>query len=103
MTPSSHGRRRPACKWSTAMGREEREKGLTQRAQRTQSSRRRRGNYMRVLETFGLAMIMASLVAGAGSSGGQRNEKAKQEQHEHMQMPAVKPEYPRMGRAQEKA
>ncbi len=58
---------------------------------------------MRVLETFGLAMIMASLLAAAGVARAQEMQMPKQEQHEHMQMPAVKPEYPRMGRAQEKA
>ena len=58
---------------------------------------------MRVLETFGLATIMASLLAAAGVARAQEMQMGAQEQHQHMSMPVVKPEYPRMGRAQEKA
>jgi cobalt-zinc-cadmium efflux system outer membrane protein len=46
---------------------------------------------------------MASLLAGAGAARAQEMQMSAQERHQHMEMPAVKPEYPRMGRAQEKA
>jgi cobalt-zinc-cadmium efflux system outer membrane protein len=46
---------------------------------------------------------MASLLAGAGAAWAEEMQMGAQEQHQHMSMPAVKPEYPRMGRAQEKA
>jgi cobalt-zinc-cadmium efflux system outer membrane protein len=58
---------------------------------------------MRVLATFGLAMMMASLLAVAGVARAQEMQMGAQEQHQHMEMAAVKPEYPRMGRAQENA
>jgi outer membrane protein, heavy metal efflux system len=56
---------------------------------------------MRVTRKFGKA-ILASLLAAAGSARAQEMQMAGQE-HQHMEMPAVKPEYPRMGRAQENA
>jgi cobalt-zinc-cadmium efflux system outer membrane protein len=70
--------------------------------QRAQSSQRREGNYIRVTGKFGKA-ILASLLAAAGSARAQEMQMAGQEQHQHMEMAAVKPEYPRMGRAQENA
>lgn len=48
-------------------------------------------------------MTMTSLLAGARAAWAQEMRMAAQEQHQHMEMPAVKAEYPRMGRAQEKA
>jgi cobalt-zinc-cadmium efflux system outer membrane protein len=59
---------------------------------------------MRVLETFGLA-IMASLLAAAGVARAQEMQMPKQAhgEHQHGEVTVVKPEYPRMGRAQEHA
>jgi len=57
---------------------------------------------MLVRATFGMTM-MTSLLAGAGAARAQEMQMPSQEQHQHMEMATVKPEYPRMGRAQEKA
>jgi outer membrane protein, heavy metal efflux system len=83
------------------MNRRKKEKDSTQRAQKTQSSQRR-GNYMRVTKKFG-SMIIASLLVVGGIARAQEMQMAKQEQHHPMEMAPGKPEYPRMGRAQENA
>jgi outer membrane protein, heavy metal efflux system len=83
------------------MSREKKEKHLTQRTLKTQSAPRR-GNDMRVRVKFGTVMIVGALAA-AGTMQAQEMQMAKQEQHHPMQMAVVKPEYPRMGRAQENA
>ncbi|PYT52142.1 MAG: hypothetical protein DMG43_12605, partial [Acidobacteria bacterium] len=57
---------------------------------------------MRVRGKFGTMMI-ASALAAAGAARAQEMQMPKQEQHQHMEIPPVKPEYPRMGRAQEHA
>src|SRR6266478_5704525 len=102
MTPSCCARRTQLrqCRRNTTMNRSAAEQDLTQRAQRTQSSQRRRGNDMRVRGKFGTMMI-ASMLAAAGTARAQEMQMPKQEQHQHMEIPPVKPEYPRMGRAQE--
>src|SRR5437667_4906563 len=104
MTPSCCARRTELrqCRKNTTMNRSAAEQDLTQRAQRTQSSQRRRGNDMRVRGKFGTMMI-ASALAAAGAARAQEMQMPKQEQHQHMEIPPVKPEYPRMGRAQEHA
>ena len=48
-------------------------------------------------------MMIASVLAAAGAARAQEMQMPKQEQHHQMEMPPVKPEYPRMGRAQENA
>src|SRR5258708_5060187 len=100
MTPFSPARRRPAHHRSIAMNRENAEKDLTQRARRTRRAQRTRGKDMRARWTFG-TMMMASTLAVAGGPRGQEMPMPAQEQHHQMQMTLVKPEYPRMGRAQE--
>jgi cobalt-zinc-cadmium efflux system outer membrane protein len=85
------------------MNRERKEKDLTQRAQRTQSAQRRKGSKMRVIRKFGTMMIAGVLTAAGGAAQAQEMQMHKQEAHSHMEMPVVKPEYPRMGRAQESA
>ena len=55
---------------------------------------------MRVRKTFGTIMMAGMLAATARA---QEMQMPKQEQHQQMQMAVVKPEYPRMGRAQEGA
>src|SRR5713101_4069535 len=104
MTPSCCSRRTGLrqCRKNTTMNRSAAEQDLTQRAQRTQSSQRRRGNDMRVRGKFGTMMI-ASVLAAAGVARAQEMGMPQQEQHQHMEIPPVKPEYPRMGRAQEHA
>src|SRR6266571_3969715 len=104
MTPSCCSRRTELrqCRKNTTMNRSAAEQDLTQRAQRTQSSQRRRGNDMRVRGKFGTMMI-ASVLAAAGVARAQEMRMPQQEQHQHMEIPPVKPEYPRMGRAQEHA
>ncbi len=57
---------------------------------------------MRVRGKFG-AMMIASVVAMASATRGQEMQMPAREQHHPMQVPVVKPEYPRMGRAQENA
>jgi len=57
---------------------------------------------MRVTAKFG-AILVASVLAAAGAARAQEMQMPKQEQHQHMEIPPVKPEYPRMGRAQEHA
>jgi outer membrane protein, heavy metal efflux system len=91
------------------MNHETKEKDLTQRAprlgrgrRRTQSAQRREGTYMRVTWKFGTMLIASALTAG-GAARAQEMQMPKQEQHMHMDIPLVKPEYPRMGRAQESA
>src|SRR6266851_1751913 len=103
MTPSCCARRTELrqCRKNTTMNRSVAEQDLTQRARRTQSSQRRRGNDMRVRGKFGTMMI-ASMLAAAGAARAQEM-RMPQEQHQHMEIPPVKPEYPRMGRAQEHA
>jgi cobalt-zinc-cadmium efflux system outer membrane protein len=51
----------------------------------------------------GGAIIVASVLAAAGGAQGQEMQMPKQEQHHQMEMPVVRAEYPRMGRAQENA
>jgi len=48
-------------------------------------------------------MMIASVLAAAGGARAQEMQMPAQEQHHRMEMPPVKPEYPRMGRAQENA
>src|SRR5229473_3453883 len=48
-------------------------------------------------------MMIASVLAAAGVARAQEMRMPQQEQHQHMEIPPVKPEYPRMGRAQEHA
>jgi cobalt-zinc-cadmium efflux system outer membrane protein len=48
-------------------------------------------------------IMIASLLLAAGAVRAQEMQMTKQEAHSHMEMPVVKPEYPRMGRAQENA
>src|SRR5437879_9023669 len=81
---------------SIAMDRRTSEKDLTQ------SSPKKRGNDMRVIAKFGTMMIARALFA-AGSAHAQEMQMPPQEQHHQMNIPVVKPEYPRMGRAQENA
>jgi outer membrane protein, heavy metal efflux system len=84
------------------MNREKKEKDLTQRAPRTQTPQRRKGNNMRVTKKFG-TMIIASVLAAAGSARAQEMQMPKQEQHHPMEVAPVKAKYPRMGRVQENA
>src|SRR5260370_38664030 len=81
------------------MNRKKKEKDLTQSTQRTQ---RRRGKDMRARWTFG-TVVVANVLALAGGAKAQEMPMPAQEQHHQMQMQVVKPEYPRMGRAQENA
>src|SRR5436309_9676291 len=55
---------------------------------------------MRVRAKFG-AMMIAGVLAASGVARGQEMQMPGQEQHHPMQMAMIKPEYPRMGRAQE--
>src|SRR3989454_11863707 len=55
---------------------------------------------MRVRAKFG-TMIIAGALAAAGAMQAQEMQMPQQEQHHQMNIPVVKPEYPRMGRAQE--
>src|SRR5260370_7604726 len=87
---------------SITMNRKKREKDLTQISQRAQRTRRRRGNGMRVRGKFGTMMI-AGVLLMADRARAQEMQMPAQEQHHQMHIPAVKPEYPRMGRAQENA
>src|SRR6266446_643232 len=73
------------------------EKGSTQRSQRT-----RRGITMRLTAKFG-AILVASTLATAGNARAQEMRMPQQEEHQHMGIAPVKPEYPRMGKAQEHA
>src|SRR6266851_384408 len=68
----------------------------------TQSSPKKRGNDMRVIAKFGTMMIARALLAG-GPVHAQEMQMSPQEQHHQMNIPVVKPEYPRMGRTQENA
>ena len=49
------------------------------------------------------AITIAGVLAAAGAARAQEMQMPKQEQHHQMQVQVVKPEYPRMGRAQESA
>jgi cobalt-zinc-cadmium efflux system outer membrane protein len=49
------------------------------------------------------AIFLGGLLVAAGAVQAQEMQMTKQEAHSHMEMPVVKPEYPRMGRAQENA
>jgi len=57
---------------------------------------------MRGMARFG-AIVFANALGMAGSLLGQEMKMPKQEQSHHMDMPALTAEYPRMGRAQERA
>jgi cobalt-zinc-cadmium efflux system outer membrane protein len=70
--------------------------------QRKQGSRRRRGDAMRP-PLKRRAIVIVSLLVMAGALRAQEMKMPAQEQHHPMQMAVVKPEYPRMGRAQENA
>src|SRR5207249_7509089 len=97
MTPSSRERRHPARQRSITMSREKLKKVSTQR---TQSSRRRRGETMRPSMKCRV-IVIASLLVMAGAVRAQEMKMPAHEQGHPMQMAAVRPEYPRMGRAQE--
>ncbi len=79
-----------------------REKLSKNSTQSTQSSQGRRGNYMRVRETFGTMVIVGTLAA-SGTARAQEMQMPAQERHHQMNIPVVKPEYPRLGRSQEDA
>ncbi len=49
------------------------------------------------------AIMIAGVLAAAGAARAQEMQMPKQEQHHQMQVQVVKPEFPRMGRAQENA
>src|SRR5260370_16762121 len=101
MTPSSCARRTELrqCRKNTIMNRSAAEQDLTQRAQRTQRSERtRRGITMRVTAKFG-AILVASGPASASAPRAQEMQMPNQEQHQHMEIPPVKPEDPRTRRA----
>src|SRR6266853_1389840 len=68
----------------------------------TQSAPKKRGNDMRVIAKFGTMMNARALFA-AGPVHAQETQMPPQEQHHQMNIPVVKPEYPRMGRTQENA
>src|SRR5258706_15098024 len=68
----------------------------------TQSSPKKRGNDMRVIAKFGTMMIARALLT-AGPVHAQEMQMPPQEQHHQMNIPVVKPEYPRMGRTKENA
>ena len=57
---------------------------------------------MRITARFGMMMV-AGVLAAAGSARAQEMQMPAQEQHHPMQIAPVKAEYPRMGRAQEHA
>src|SRR5260370_38616941 len=80
------------------MNRKKREKDLTQRTQRAQRSGEAMGTSVRRG-----TMMIASVLAAAGAARAQEMQMPKQEQHHQVEMPPLKPEYPRMGRAQENA
>jgi len=68
----------------------------------TQKTQRQEGNYMRVTRKFG-TLVVASVVVAVGATKAQEMPMPAQEQHHQMNIPVVKPEYPRMGRAKENA
>jgi outer membrane protein, heavy metal efflux system len=84
------------------MSRKTSENDLVQRTRGTLSSRRGRGEAMRSLVICG-ALVVASLLAVVRAARAQEMKMSAQEQHHRMQIAAVKPEYPRMGRSQERA
>src|SRR6202521_5623913 len=86
---------------SITMNRKKKERDSTQSSQRTPRAQRR-GDAMRTSVRRGTMMIASVLVA-AGGVQAQEMQMPKQEQHHRMEMSPVKPEYPRMGRAQENA
>jgi outer membrane protein, heavy metal efflux system len=49
------------------------------------------------------AILLGGLLAAAGAARAQEMQMTKQEAHSHMENAVVKPQYPRMGRAQESA
>jgi outer membrane protein, heavy metal efflux system len=57
---------------------------------------------MRSLVICGV-LVVASLLAMARAARAQEMQMPTQEQHQHMQIAVLKPEYPRMGRSQERA
>src|SRR5947207_6126634 len=103
MTPFCRRKRRQALRRrkSITMNRRKRETDLTLSSPRTQRAQRR-GDAMRTSVRRGTMMI-ASVLAAAGGARAQEKQMPAQEQHHRMEMPPVKPEYPRMGRAQENA
>src|SRR6266576_439018 len=102
MTPFCRRKRRQALRRrkSITMNRRKRETDLTLSSPRTQRAQRR-GDAMRTSVRRGTMMI-ASVLAAAGGARAQEMQMPAQEHH-RMEMPPVKPEYPRMGRAQENA
>src|SRR5260370_13919260 len=101
MTPWARERRCQARKWSITMNREKKDKDLTQRSRSAHRSQRR-GSTMRVIRKLG-TMLMAGVLAPVAALRAQEMQMPKQEEHMHMEIPAVKPEFPRMGKAQENA
>jgi len=84
------------------MNSEAKGKDLAQRAQRTQSSWRGRENTMRALTKFGAILVAHALTVSAAARG-QEMQMSQHAHGGHGEMGVIKAEYPRMGRAQEKA
>src|SRR6266436_4631223 len=86
------------------MNRKSEEKDLTQRSLRTQSRQRRRGDTMQVTTKF-RAILFAGALAMTCSARAQEMQMPKQEHGAHRpgETAVAKPEYPRLGRAQERA
>src|SRR5205823_12604391 len=101
MTPLCR-RRRHALRHrkGVTMSSKTREIDVTQRSQRT--ARARRGITMRAAGRCGTVFV-ASVLAAAGGVRAQQMQMPAQEPHHGMKMVPVRPEYPRMGRAQENA
>src|SRR5438132_8034279 len=102
MTPSSRERRHRVRQRSRTKSGEKKEKNVTPRARRGQSSRRRRGEIMRSSVRCG-AIVIAGVLSATCVARAQEMQMPKQEKHHPMQMALVNAEYPRMGRAQENA
>src|ERR1700704_131747 len=84
------------------MNRRARERDSTERPQGRPRMRRGRGGIMRGTVICG-AILVATALALAGAARAQEMPMPEQGQHHQMEVLQVKPEYPRMGRAQEEA
>ena len=83
------------------MRREKKEENVTLRERITKGSRKR-GETMRSSVRCG-AIVIASVLSATCGAQAQEMQMPKQEEHHQMNIPVVKPEFPRMGRAQENA
>ena len=101
MTPSSREKRPQTLPHTKSITMGHKDFGKRFSAQGAEFAEKR-GNNMRARTRFE-TLVVAVAFAAVGAVRAQEMQMSPQEQHHQMNIPVVKPQYPRMGRAQENA